>query len=408
VVSIKPFSALHPKSSNAKEIACFPYDVAGETEARAFISDNPNSFLRVTRPETEFVHSVDPSSDDALESAKRNLQGLIESGLLVEDNEPSVYVYRLATETHSQTGVVACCSLAEYESGVIKKHERTRPDKVADRTAHMTALRAQTGLILLAFQRTTGIAAAINDATATAPLFEFVCGGNITHTVWRAGDSQPFIDAFSGVDSLYIADGHHRIEAALNARDILRQQNGAELGNAKYDYVLAGMFPAEELRILPYNRVVKDLAGLSAEALFEKLTEYFVVSDAADGIPADPGFLKMYLGGNWHQLKFNVSYFTAPDPIERLDVTILQRCILAPVFGISDPRTDERIAFVGGARGTSELERLVDSGEAAVAFSLHATSMDDLFSVSDMGEIMPPKSTWFEPKLKDGLFVYQI
>lgn len=408
MVSIKPFAALHPQSSKAKAIACFPYDVAGDKEARAFIADNPYSFLRVTRPEAEFAEEVDPSSEGALESAKRNLQELMESGSLVEDNEPSIYVYRLASETHSQTGIVACCSLAEYETGVIKKHERTRPDKVADRTAHMVALRAQTGLILIAFKDTDAIADAISEAVTASPLFEFVCSGNITHTVWRVSNADRFVDAFTEVPTLYIADGHHRIEAALNARDLLRTQNGTETGNAKYDHVLAGIFPAGELRILPYNRVVKDINGLSDEEFFERLNSAFVVSDAADGEPTYPGFIKMYFGGKWYELKYNVATFQAPDPIERLDVTLLQKLILEPLLGIADPRTDERIAFVGGAKGTEELERIVDEGEAAVAFSLHATAMEDLFEVSDMGEIMPPKSTWFEPKLKDGLFVYQI
>jgi uncharacterized protein (DUF1015 family) len=408
VVSIKPFAALHPQSSKAKAIACFPYDVAGESEARSFIAENPYSFLRVTRPEAEFAEPIDPSSDDALQSAKRNLQELIESGSLVEDGEPGIYVYRLATETHSQTGIVACCSLAEYESGVVKKHERTRPDKVADRTAHMVALRAQTGLILIAFKDTETIADAIAEAVKSTPLFEFVCGGNITHTVWKVASAERFVDAFTEVPTLYIADGHHRIEAALNARDILRSKNGTETGNAKYDHVLAGIFPAGELRILPYNRVVKDINGLTDEEFFAGINATFVVSDAEDGEPTDPGFIKMYFREKWYQLKFNIDFFRAPDPIERLDVTILQKYILEPVLGISDPRTDERITFVGGARGTQELERMVDEGEAAAAFSLHATAMDDLFEVSDMDEIMPPKSTWFEPKLKDGLFVYQI
>jgi len=408
VVSIKPFLALHPKSSNAKEIACFPYDVAGETEAREFVIGNPHSFLRVTRPEVEFGAGIDPSSDEALAAAKRNLQGFIDNGLLIQDGEPSLYIYRLATEMHSQTGIVACCSLAEYESGVIKKHERTRPDKVADRTAHMIALRAQTGLILLAFKGTEAVSRAVAEATRFEPLIEFVCSGNIKHSVWRVGDVDSFVDSFSAVPSLYVADGHHRIEAALNARNLLRTQNGTETGNAKYDHVLAGIFPADELRILPYNRVVKDICGLAEDEFFAKLGEYFVVTEAVDGVPVDPGFFRMYFRGKWFQLKFSVDFVGEPDPIERLDVTILQKYILGPVLGISDPRTDERIGFVGGGRCTEELERIVDSGEAAAAFSLHATSMDDLLEVSDMNEIMPPKSTWFEPKLKDGLFVYEI
>jgi len=408
VVFIKPFQALHPNSSNAKEIACFPYDVAYETEARDFVQANPKSFLRVTRPEAEFNGGVEPDSAEALATAKRNLEELVASGDLVRDPEPSIYIYRLETDKHSQTGVVACCSLAEYESGAIKKHERTRPDKVADRTSHMVALRAQTGLILLAFKGDEATREAIANATAEPPIFEFVCASSIRHSVWRVADNRPAVDAFADIDSLYIADGHHRIESALNARNVLRLRNGSEVGNEQYDFVMAGMFPAEELRILPYNRVVKDLAGLSDEDFLSKIDEYFVVTETDDASPEDHGVIKMYFRGRWHRLKFNVEYFQAPDPIERLDVSILQRYLLEPVLGIGDPRTDERIGFVGGARGTSELEKVVDSGEAVAAFALHATTMNDLLAVSDVGEIMPPKSTWFEPKLKDGLFVHLI
>jgi len=408
VVFIKPFQALHPNSSNAKDIACFPYDVAYETEARDFVQANPKSFLRVTRPEADFNGAIEPDSAEALAAAKRNLEDLVASGDLVRDPDTSIYIYRLETDTHSQTGVVACCSIAEYENGAIKQHERTRPDKVADRTSHMVALRAQTGLILLAFKGDEATREAIVNATAEPPIFEFVCASNIRHSVWRVADNRPAVDAFAGIDSLYIADGHHRIESALNARNVLRLKNGSEVGNEQYDFVMAGMFPAEELRILPYNRVVKDLAGLSDEEFLSKIGEYFVVTETDSASPEDHGVIKMYFRGGWHRLKFNVEYFQAPDPIERLDVSILQKYLLEPVLGIRDPRTDERIGFVGGARGTSELEKIVDSGDAIAAFALHATTMDDLFAVSDMGEIMPPKSTWFEPKLKDGLFVHLI
>jgi uncharacterized protein (DUF1015 family) len=399
---------LHPTSENAKAIACFPYDVAYESEARDFVLANPNSFLRVTRPEADFNGTVDPDSAEALEAAKRNLEGLLSSGLLVKDPKPSIYIYRLETETHSQTGVVACCSLAEYENGVIKRHERTRPDKVADRTAHMVALRAQTGLILLAFKGTDETKKAIAGAVEQEPLFEFNCASDIRHTVWRVSGSNDFGDAFSQLDSLYIADGHHRIEAALNARDALRSRNGSELGNDQYDFVLAGMFPSNELRILPYNRVVKYIGELSKEEFFAQIEEYFVVTETERAAPTEHGIIHMYFGGRWYRLRFNIDYVQPPDPIERLDVSILQKYLLAPVLGIYDPSTDPRLGFVGGARGIDELEKMVDSGEAAAAFALYPTTMKDLFAVSDMGEIMPPKSTWFEPKLKDGLFVHLI
>ena len=408
MVFIKPFQALHPDSLHAKDIACFPYDVAHETEARDFVLANPNSFLRVTRPEADFSGTVEADSPEALEAAKRNLEGLLASGNLVKDTDPSIYVYRLATETHTQTGVVACCSLAEYESGVIKRHERTRPDKVADRTSHMVALRAQTGLILLAYRGSEATQNAIETAVAQKPIFEFQCGSDIQHTIWRVPDNDAIVDAFAELDSLYIADGHHRIEAALNARNILRSNNGSEIGSEHYELVMAGMFPAAELKILPYNRVVKDIGSQTDDEFFAKICDYFVINETNADAPEDHGIIHMYFRGRWHRLKFNVDYFHQPDPIERLDVTILQKYLLAPVLGIGDPSTDDRLGFVGGARGIKELERLVDSGESAVAFALYATTIDDLIAVSDMGEIMPPKSTWFEPKLKDGLFVHLI
>ena len=408
MVLIKPFQALHPASENAKAIACFPYDVAYESEARDFVLANPNSFLRVTRPEADFNSSIDPDSAEALDAAKQNLEGLLTSGLLVKDPTPSIYIYRLATETHSQTGVVACCSLAEYESGVIKRHERTRPDKVADRTSHMVAVRAQTGLIFLAFKGTEETRNAIAAAATKAPIIEFTCASNIKHTVWRVGSSDDLVASFADLDSLYIADGHHRIEAALNARNILRSKNGADAGNHQYDYVLAGMFPADELRIMPYNRVVKDLGGISNAEFLAKIKEYFTLGETERGAPKEHGTINMYFGGRWYRLRFNVEYQQPPDPIERLDVTILQKYLLSPALGIGDPSTAPKLGFVGGIRGIEELERIVDSGEAAVAFALYPTTMNDLFAVSDMGEIMPPKSTWFEPKLKDGLFVHLI
>ncbi|HVQ55610.1 MAG TPA: DUF1015 family protein [Pyrinomonadaceae bacterium] len=408
MVLIRPFRALHPVSGNAKDIACFPYDVAGDAEARDFAAKNPSSFLRVTRPEIEFPMSHSHSSDEVLDAGKRNLEDLVERGLLVQDAQPNVYIYRLETGTHTQTGVVACCSLDEYESGLIKKHEKTRPDKVAERTKHMVQLRAQTGLILVAFKGNEETQRAIESATSDAPIFEFTCGADIKHTAWLVKDQAAVVKAFAGLNSLYIADGHHRIEAALNARNVIRDRNGSSTDNADYEYVMAGIFPAEELRILPYNRVVRDIGDLSDEELFKRIGESFVISNTKEIPPTDHGDICMYFRGRWHLLHFKVEHDEQADPIEQLDVTILQKYLLAPVLGIGDPRTDDRIGFVGGARGTTELERLVDVGEAAAAFALYPTRMSDLLTVSDMGEVMPPKSTWFEPKLKDGLFVHLI
>jgi uncharacterized protein (DUF1015 family) len=399
---IKPFRALRPAPDRAKEVSSVPYDVYYESEVRDFVADNPSSFLRVTRPE------VDASDPDGIENARRSLQDFVDTGILVSDPEPAVYVYRLTSGSHSQTGVVACCSLDEYESGLIKEHEKTRPDKVEDRTRHMLALRAQTGLIFLAYRGSNRIYDLVAEITAREALYDFECRNGIRQTVWRVTLTEPLIEAFEEVPALYVADGHHRLESASHARNELRSANPGHTGNEDYNYVLAGLFPAEELKILAYNRVVKDLNGMTNEEFLAAIQQSFVLGESTPLEPQAHGEICMYLGGKWYDLLFAVNYFREPDPIDRLDVSILQQYILEPILGITDIRTDKRISFVGGIRGTAELERMVDSGEARVAFSLYPTTMDDLFAVSDMGEIMPPKSTWFEPKLKDGLFVHLI
>ncbi|MEZ5427359.1 MAG: DUF1015 family protein [Pyrinomonadaceae bacterium] len=405
---IKPFRALRPSFEQAKQVACVPYDVVYESEVREYIGDNPLSFLRVTRPEAEFAEGENPSDQEIHERGRENLERFIEKEILTTEAKPSVYVYRLSGETHQQTGIVACCSLDEYENDLIKKHEKTRPDKVRDRTEHMVTLRAQSGLIFLAFRGTDRIRQIISETAKEAPIYNFHCPGGIKQTVWRVGNPVDLVAAFEEVPALYIADGHHRIESAESARKILREQNPGHTGEEDYNYVVAGIFPAEDLQILAYNRIVKDLNDLTEEEFFAGLREHFLISETDDKLPHEHGEICMYLGGKWYKLTFNVQFFRQPDPIERLDVSILQDYILHPILDIDDPRTNQRIGFVGGARGTDELERIVDSGEAKLAFSMFPTTMDDLFAVSDIGEIMPPKSTWFEPKLKDGLLVHQI
>lgn len=404
---IKPFRALRPRPDAAEQVACVPYDVVHESEVREFISENPVSFLRVTRPEAEFTEGVHPSDEEIFAKAKKNLQRLIDEEIFAYEAEPCLYVYRLATATHSQTGVVACCSLDEYELGLIKKHEKTRPDKVEDRTAHMLAVKAQTGLIFLAFRGTFETRELISDTIKTEPIYDF-CAAGVQQTVWRITLTQNWIEAFAAVPALYIADGHHRAESANVARKKLIAQNAEHTGAEDYNFVVAGIFPAEDLQILAYNRAVKDLNNLTEAEFLSRLAETFIVTEAKEMVPAERGEFRMYLGGRWYKLYFAINYIREPDPIERLDVSILQQYVLAPILGIVDPRTDERIVFIGGARGTEELARMVDAGEAKVAFSLFPTTMEDLFAVSDMNEIMPPKSTWFEPKLKDGLLIHLI
>lgn len=400
---IKPFRALRPAPEFARQVSSVPYDVITEDEVRNFIRENPLSFLRITRADADCSEA-----DDHLRKAEENLEDLIRRGVLFEEAEPSIYVYRLMAEGHSQTGVVACCSLDEYRKGLIKKHEHTRPEKVAERTRHMVCLRAQTGLIFLAYRGTDKINELVTGEMSVEPIYDFTCTNGIRQTVWKAARPDEFADAFGDVPALYVADGHHRLESARLAADELADANTGHDGREDYNFVIAGMFPAEQLKILAYNRVVRDDSGRSDDEILNLLSESFIISPADRAVPEEHGEIIMYLGGKWFDLRHNVNYIREPDPIERLDVTILQQYVLAPVFGIEDPRTDDRIGFVGGIHGTEELKQRIDSGEARAAFSLFATTMDDLFAVSDMGETMPPKSTWFEPKLKDGLFIHRI
>lgn len=405
---IKPFRALRPVEDKAENVACVPYDVIYESEARRFIEERPLSFLRVTRPEAVFPKDEYPSDEEILNRAKENLEWFINENILGHEAEPAFYIYRLATETHSQTGIVACCSLDEYELGLIKKHEKTRPDKVEDRTAHMLAVGAQTGLIFLAFRNTEKTRRLFAEAVRNKPIYDFHCEAGVNHTVWEITQTEDWSEAFEEVPAIYVADGHHRIESANLARKKLKEKNAEHTGAEDYNFVVAGVFPSEDLKILAYNRVVKDLNGLTEEEFLEKLSENFIVSETGAKKPSERRNFCMYLGGRWYHLRFTVEYFSEPDPIESLDVSILQNYVLNPVLGIDDPRTNERISFVGGSRGTEELEKMVDAGEGKVAFSMFPTTMDDLFAVADMNEIMPPKSTWFEPKLKDGLLIHLI
>ena len=405
---VKPLKALRPAEGRESKIACLPYDVFYDHEVRELIASNPDTFLRVTRSEGEFPEGSEPPREEVFARAKENLERMIRDGLLVSDDEPAFYIYRLSEGGHTQTGVIGLCSIDEYESGEIKRHEKTRPDKVADRTDHIVTLRAQTGLIFLAFRGTDKTRELLAEGAQGDALYDLTCENKIRHQIWRVADTAEWESAFAEVPALYVADGHHRLESARAAREVLRAADTSPDGAKDYDRVVAGIFPEEDLAILPYNRVVTDLNGLSKEEFLDRLRQSFIVSDTDSKTPDVQGTFSMYLDGKWYRLMHNVQYFRQPDPIDRLDVSILQQALLEPILGIDDPRTNKRIAFIGGRRGVEELERLVDSSEAAVAFSLVATSMEDLFAVSDMGEIMPPKSTWFEPKLRDGLIVYQI
>jgi uncharacterized protein (DUF1015 family) len=399
---------LRPVSEKASEISSVPYDVIYESEVRDTLSRTPESFLSVTRPDGLFPEGARPSDEEMQAAARQSLAALRSSGNLIEDSEDSIYVYRLSVGGHSQTGFVACCSVDDYENDVIKRHEKTRPDKVKDRTDHMVDLGAQTGLVFLAFKGTVDTREIISQTVTTDPLYDFTAPDGVRHTVWKVGDSSATVKAFGDIPSIYIADGHHRVESARVARERLRETNPNHTGDESYNYFIAGIFPAEDLKILPYNRAVKDLNGLSQPEFFERIKNDFELQESDLKAPIERGKISMYLAGRWYTIKSKIDDVQELGPIERLDVSILQDRLLNPVLGIDDPRTNQRVSFIGGARGTDTLEKLIDSGDAAVAFSMFATTMEDLFAVSDIGEIMPPKSTWFEPKLRDGLLVHLI
>lgn len=407
---IKPFRALRPPRELARQVSCVPYDVCSRDELSALIENNPVSFLRVTRAESEVPGEIHSENQIVFERAKQNLQHLIDEKALNLDDDFALYIYRLSTDAHSQTGVVACCSLAEYESDLIKKHEKVRPDKVQDRTRHMVTVRAQTGLIFLAYRGTEKINRLVAEAVAGEPLYDFVCSLGVQHQIWKLAQTEDLVAAFAEIPALYIADGHHRIAAASLVKKMLGMMNPnfPASSDEEYDYVIAGMFPEDDLKILPYNRVVKDLNNLDESEFLRRLSEKFVVSETENPTPEKRGEICLYLSGAWRKLRLADNVSLASDLIHRLDVSILQDYILSPILGIEDVQTDKRIEFVGGIRGTRELETLVDEGKARVAFSMFPTSIEDLFAVSDAGEIMPPKSTWFEPKLRDGLLVHLI
>jgi uncharacterized protein (DUF1015 family) len=409
MATLFPFRALRPLSDLASRIAAVPYDVVSTDEARALADGNPLSFLRVSRPEIELPPGTDPYAPEVYERAAANFERLKPSMMLEE--QPSVYFYRLRMGTHEQTGLAACYSIDEYDRDIIKKHERTRRDKEDDRTRHMLALGAQTGPVFLTYRAVAEVDQIATRVTAGPPVYDFEAPDGVRHQVWRvgSGDCDALVAAFAHIPALYIADGHHRAASAARARADIRDRAipRTSLGDhADYTTFLGVAFPHNQTQILAYNRIVKDLGGHAPEAFLNAVRERFEM-EAGTAVPSTRGQISMYFQGGWQTLRPRVRPNEA-DPISALDVSVLQEQLLAPVLGIADIRTDKRIDFVGGARGTGALEKLVDSGAAAVAFSLYPVSVADLMAVSDAGEIMPPKSTWFEPKLRDGLLIHMI
>ena len=411
MASIHPFRALRPTAANAAAVSSVPYDVVSADEARELAAGNPLSFLHVTRSEIDLPPDTDPYSARVYDKARENLQSLRHDAPLVMEDAPSLYVYRLRMGSHTQTGVAACFSLDDYERDVIKKHERTRPDKEDDRTRHIVEVRAQTGIVFLTYKASSRVNEIAARVTAAAPLYDFAAEDGVHHTIWAAegGDTRALVNAFGAVPALYIADGHHRAASAARARQQLRDADadgaGGAAAAAEADTFIAVAFPDDQVQILPYHRTVRDLGGRTPAQLLAALRERFTVTEGS-GVPRRKGEVSMYLDGRWHVIDLEKA---APDDDSRasgLDVARLQRRVLEEVLGIGDIRTDKRIDFVGGARGTQALEQAVDSGRAAVAFSLFPVTVDDLMAISDAGGIMPPKSTWFEPKLRDGLLVH--
>ena len=407
--TLYPFRALRPRPSAAASVAAVPYDVVNVAEARALAEGNALSFLRVSRAEIELPPGTDVYSDAVYERATANYLTLTSSSFETEA-EPSLYFYRLRMGNHEQLGLAGCFSIDEYEQDIIKKHERTRRDKEDDRTRHMIALGAQTGPVFLTYRASPDVTALAQRATTSEPLFDFTAPDGVQHTLWRVQSDvrDGLVDAFSRIPSLYIADGHHRAASAARTRAALAgtPRPNALGDGADLNTVLAVAFPHDQVQVLAYNRVVKDLAGLSPDAFLDAVRARFQVRDGGP-IPAGQGTIAMYLAGHWYTLT-PLQKPDAADAIASLDVSVLQDHLLAPILGIADVRTDKRIDFVGGIRGTGELERHVDEGRFAVAFSLHPVSVADLMAVSDAGGIMPPKSTWFEPKLRDGLVLHVI
>lgn len=411
MAEIRPFRCICPSKEAASAVAALPYDVYDRKEAKEIVKKNPLSFLAVDRAETQFEDGKNPYAPEVYEQAARTLKRWQQEGILTEDESPFYYLYELVMEGRAQTGIVACASVDDYSSGVIARHENTREEKEQDRIRHVDVTNAHTGPIFLAYRSQEELNSLVALEKKKTPLYDFISEDGICHRVWKIEDPQKAEEIhriFSGIPRVYIADGHHRAASAVKVAAMRREANPSWTGNEEFNYFLSVLFPDDQLMIMPYNRVVQDLNGLSREEFLKKTEQYFVVTERGRKAfsPEQKGQVGMYLDGSWYQLDARPEICT-DDPVKGLDVSILQDRILGPLLGIGDPRTDSRIRFVGGIRGLSELERLVDSG-AAVAFSMYPTSIRELFEVADAGLLMPPKSTWFEPKLRSGLFIHAI
>ncbi|MDE5748292.1 MAG: DUF1015 domain-containing protein [Acetatifactor sp.] len=411
MADIRPFQAYRPAKGLEAEIAALPYDVYNREEAAAEVKLHPGSFLSIDRAETQFGPQVDTYADCVYEKARDMLQQWMRDGRFVQEDAPCYYIYEQIMEGRSQKGIVACASIDDYQNQVIKKHENTRADKELDRIRHVDTCNAQTGPIFLAYRNQAALQQVIAQVIQENALYDFTAGDGIVHRVWVVSDRQQIQtirDTFAGMEQIYIADGHHRCASAVKVGLQRRENNPAHTGEEEYNFFLSVLFSADELKILDYNRVVKDLNGYDKKTFLEKIGEKFTVECVGE-TPLKPGKkyeYGMYLEGEWYRLTAHED-IRSRDAVEGLDVSILQDQLLAPILGIGDPKTDKRIDFVGGIRGLEELERRVQS-DMKVAFSMYPTSIYELFAVADAGRLMPPKSTWFEPKLRSGLFVHSL
>jgi uncharacterized protein (DUF1015 family) len=400
---IHPFQGLVPAPDRAPDVACVPYDVVNAAEAAVLAAGKPHSLLHVDRAEIDLPAGTNPYSDTVYARALENFLGLQRAGVLVRETEPCLYVYQQQMGSHIQRGLVAACHVEDYDAGLIKKHEKTRKDKEDDRTRLIDTLSADTGPVFLTYRDSGDVTQLVNARTKEKPLYDFTAPDNIRHTVWRIPGGAEWVKAFSAVPATYIADGHHRAASAARVARLRRERNAKHTGAEDYNWFLCVLFPASELKILPYNRIVLDLNGLSAADFLGKVKSLFGIKENAAPSPTRVGEISMYLEGKWYGLQ--VSSPENADPVSRLDVSVLQDRLLAPVLGIDDVRTSKRIDFIGGIRGTDELVRRVDA-EGGVAFSMFPVTLTQLMDIADAGQIMPPKSTWFEPKLRSGLVIH--
>ena len=409
---VVPFRAVRPHRKYAGEVASFPYDVLDREEGRAIIRDNPLNFLRVEKSEIDVPDEIRDDDPRVFARARENLRNFMKEGILFQDEKPCLYVYKQKAAHREQYGLVGCVSIAEYEAGLIKKHELTRIDKENERVNHIATAGAQTGLVFLLYRSRKAIDRILSGIVKGPPEYDFTTSDGVSHTAWvisESGTIEALQQEFSKVESLYIADGHHRAASAAAVARMRRGKNPAHNGTEEYNTFVATLFSHEQLKILDYNRVVKDLQGMNGREFLDRIGEKFVVTPGfSKRSPSGPRQFGMYLQGTWYRLGAKPEIYEKADLIGKLDVSILQDHLLGPVLGIKDPRTDDRIKFVGGIRGMDELERMVDQRGYAVAFSLYPPGIDELVEIADAGMIMPPKSTWFEPKLRSGLFVHMI